>query len=65
MESSLEKLQEAIKNYDESCALMDRSPGLRPDFIDSINIEITPKQIRRKPKSKYKLIKPPALAKKF
>ena len=43
MDSSLEKLQEAIKNYGETCALMERSPGLKPDFIDSINIEITPK----------------------
>ena len=65
MDSSLEKLQEAIKNYGDTCALMERSPGLKPDFIDSINIEITPRQIKRKLKSKYKLIKPPALAKKF
>ena len=65
MDSSIEKLQETIKNYGETCALMERTPGLKPDFIDSINIEITPKQIKRKLKSKYKLIKPPALAKKF
>ena len=45
--------------------LTEQSPELRFDFIDTIDIEVSPRRTQKKQKKKKKLIRPPALSKKF
>ena len=61
MNESIEKLQDAINIQGETCVLTEQSPDLRFDFIDTIDIEVSPRRTQKKQKKKKKLIKPPAL----